>query len=93
MVVRRVEIGGWSIVVEYDPELEDFGQWCYDKWVIKIGPRAAGCFRDSLRHEMRHAAFTIGGVSYNERMEEESIVRCLETIFDPAWEKIEHHFL
>jgi hypothetical protein len=86
--VQRVSIGGWSIVVEYDPELEEFGQWLFDEKIIRIGPKAEKCFYETLRHEMKHASLSIGGVAYNEGMEEEAIVRCLDNLFWPAWEQL-----
>lgn len=88
LTVHRVDIGGWAVLVEYDPEQEEFGRWLLEEKIIRIGPRAETCFPETLRHELRHAALDIGGVSYNERMENEAVVRCLDHIFDPAWEKL-----
>lgn len=42
---------------------------------------------ETLRHEMIHAAFAISGLGYCERYEEEAIVRCMDEIFFPAWER------
>ena len=88
--LRRVEVAGNPLVVEFDPSLEDFGQWHLETWTIKIGRRAESCFWDTLRHEMVHAALDFGGVSYNERMEVEAVVRCLDHLFFPAWDAIPH---
>ena len=42
---------------------------------------------DTLRHEMIHAALGISGLSFCESYEEEAIVRCMDEIFFPAWER------
>ena len=87
--IRRVEVGGMSITIELDEELETFGNWNIDKQVIWVGPKAEMDFWGTLRHEMRHAALEIGGVAYNERMEVEAVVRCLDYLFDPAWDALQ----
>jgi len=86
--IRRVEIAGNPIVVEFDPALNNFGEWHLDTWTIKIGRLAETCFGQTLRHEMVHAALDFGGVAYCERMEIEAVTRCLDHIFFPAWDAL-----
>lgn len=43
---------------------------------------------ETLRHEMIHAALAVGGVSFAVEYDEEVIVRCLDSIFFPAWDKL-----
>ena len=38
---------------------------------------------------MVHAALRIGGVAFSEYMEEESVVRCMDDLFFPAWDAIQ----
>ncbi len=71
--------------------LDDFGQYHADDRKILLGHKATlsrAVLIETIRHEMVHAALDIGGVSYNKVMEEESIVRCLDTLFHPSWEKV-----
>ena len=42
----------------------------------------------TLRHEMMEASLFISGLAWAERYEQESVVRCMEEIFFPAWETI-----
>lgn len=48
--------------------------------------------RGTVRHEMIHAALTFSGLSDLERYEEEAIVRCMDEIFFPAWERFLKRF-
>jgi len=43
---------------------------------------------ETLRHEMVHAALAVGGVSFSVEYDEEVIVRCLDSLFFPAWDKL-----
>jgi Zn-dependent peptidase ImmA (M78 family) len=48
----------------------------------------ASIMRETLRHEMLHAALHVSGVSFLERYEEETVVRAIENIYFPAWDGI-----
>jgi hypothetical protein len=87
----QLEIGGRIIAIRIDPELEDWGQYRSDDREIVLSSRALekqSTMRETLRHELLHAALDISGLSYLERYEEESVVRCIENIFHPAWDKL-----
>ena len=89
--IQKLEIGGWVIEVQVATGLEDFGQWEIEARTIWISPdalKSKKLFRETLRHEMDHAAREIGGVAYCVRHEEEAITRCRDHLFWPAWEKI-----
>ena len=47
---------------------------------------------ETIRHEMIHAALGISGLAYCEAYEEEAIVRCMDEIFFPAWERFLKRF-
>lgn len=47
---------------------------------------------DTIRHEMIHAALGISGLAFCEAYEEEAIVRCMDEIFFPAWERFLKRF-
>ena len=88
--IKRVTIGGVKIRVKV-VRSDDWGGYRHDDRVIEIGQMATGSRRDyieTLRHEMTHAALQIGGVGFSDVYDEESIVRCLETIFWPAWSRV-----
>lgn len=87
-VPKQVTIGGRVITVVVE-DIEDWGQYRPDDRVIALSRKAvskSSSLRETLRHEMLHAAFDISGVSYLKSFEEEAIVRCVDHIFHPAWD-------
>lgn len=89
-LLRSVPMAGMPIKVRYvgDDELEGkYGDYDGDQRVIRIHKSIKGTplYVKILRHEMRHAALDMAGLSYCEKMEEEAVVRCLDNLFDPAW--------
>jgi hypothetical protein len=88
---KSVIVGGQRIRIELSTSIEDWGQYNHDTKVITISHRAfekAATLRATLRHELMHAAFSISGVSYCKGFQEEAVVRCLEEVFFPSWEKL-----
>jgi len=88
--IKHVTVGGIRLRVEI-VRSDDWGGYHHDRRLIEIADFAATTlkdYRETLRHEMMHAALQIGGVGFSERYDEESVVRCLETIFFPAWERV-----
>jgi len=80
-IPKQVEIGGRIITIKVDHNLDDFGQYHADDRKILLGHKATlsrAVLIETIRHEMVHAALDIGGV----------IVRCLDTLFHPSWEKV-----
>jgi hypothetical protein len=87
----EINIGGRTIAIRIDPKLEAWGEYHGDDAEIVLAARTLAkqsSLRETLRHEMLHAALDISGLSYLERFEEEAVVRCIENIFHPAWEKV-----
>jgi len=91
IIPSYVHIGGRIINVRIDPKLEAWGEYHGDDAEIVLASRTLdkqSTLRETLRHEMLHAALDICGLSYLERYEEEAVVRCIENVFHPAWEKV-----
>ena len=87
----EINIGGRTIAIRIDSNLEAWGEYRGDDAEIVLSSRTLtkqSSIRETLRHEMLHAALDIAGLSYLERFEEEAVVRCIDNIFYPAWEKI-----
>ena len=89
---QNVTIGGikFQIVVSAI-ENGDYGRMNFDERKIILNTTClvkASLMHETLRHEMLHAALHISGVSFSERYDEENIVRAIEHIFVPAWEKM-----
>ena len=88
---KKITIGGIVLTVRIDPALESWGEYHSDKREIILASRTlekASTLRETLRHEMMHAALDICGLSHLVRYEEEAIVRCIDTVFHPAWDKV-----
>jgi len=91
-IPHSVTIGGIKFrIVIAAIESGDFGRMSFDERKITLNTTClakASIMRETLRHEMLHAALHISGVSFSERYDEENIVRAIEHIFYPAWDKI-----
>ena len=90
-IPKRVSVAGLKIRVLRE-DLSDEGTWGYfsaDRMVIAL---AEGMEEDrlwkTLRHEILEASLTLSGVGYCEGYEQESVCRCLDQIFFPAWETV-----
>jgi hypothetical protein len=44
--------------------------------------------KETLRHEMIEAALFLSGVAYSDTYNQEPIVRALDELFWPAWDKV-----
>jgi hypothetical protein len=87
---KQVTIGGRTIAVRVDPDIDTWGEYRADDREIVLASRTvskASSLRETLRHEMLHAALDIAGLSYIKTFEEEAIVRCIDNIFHPAWDE------
>lgn len=85
-----VSIGGQEVEIVIEKDLAEYGLFCLDDMRITLRSADVDIMESTLRHEMMHAAFSIAGISHSKTFEdmEECVVRCLENIFFPAWEKV-----
>lgn len=88
---KNISIGGLRVKITIVENLEDFGSFSLDDLTIAIRKGHTKDMVDTLRHEMMHAAFAIGGIGHCKPFEEveEGVVRCLDHLFFPAWEKLQ----
>jgi len=87
----KVSIGGVIIAIRVEPGLESWGEYRSDDREIVLASRTLEkrqTLRETLRHEMLHASLDICGLSHLKNYEEEAIVRCVDTVFHPAWDKL-----
>ena len=86
-----VNIGGKVITIRIDPKLESWGEYHADDEEIVLASRTLerhSTLRETLRHEILHASLDIAGLSHLTVYQEEAIVRCIDNIFHPAWDKV-----
>lgn len=87
-----VMIGGirFAIVCQKIDE-GDYGRMIFDERRIVINTiclAKASLLRETLRHEILHAALHVSGISFLERYDEEALVRAMDHIFFPAWNAV-----
>lgn len=71
-------------------DLDDcYGLYDHDRRTIRLertlGPKQLLL---TLRHELMEAALILSGVGFCEKFEQEAVVRCMEEVFFPAYERI-----
>lgn len=90
-IPKSVTIGGKRVSIKV-LDMDSWGEYDHDLARICIATKATAnnkLLRDTLRHELMHAALNISGVAFAETISEESVVRCLDEIFFPCWDKLE----
>ena len=86
-----VNIGGKIITIRIDPKLESWGEYRADDEEIVLASRTLerqSTLRETLRHEILLASLDIAGISHLTVYQEEAIVRCIDNVFHPAWDKV-----
>jgi len=87
--MTHIFIGGLKFEIVRE-NIHEYGLMRFDERQIVISSTVTDTevFMSTLRHEMMHAALQVAGISHMRRYEEEPIVRALENIFFPAWDKL-----
>lgn len=89
---RSIEVAGCRVAVRVTKLTDTYGQFTFDDRLIEIDrdhlredPAEA---LNTLRHEMMEAALLLSGVGFMKRYDQEPVVRAMEQVFFPAWEKL-----
>lgn len=90
--IKQVIVGGRVISVRIDKKLDDWGNYYSDQREIVVSLAAVANltdFYETIRHELKHVSFDMGGLSYLPKMPiyEEGICRALDALYDPAVER------
>lgn len=85
---KSVMIAGHRIAIKRQ-ELDDcFGQYRHDDRLILLNKHIRGKELElTLRHEMVEASLLLSGVGWCDHYEQEAVVRCMDEVFFPAWER------
>jgi len=88
---RHVKIAGQTIKVRIGKLENTYGQYEHEVKTIWISDNVKNEKDkiETLRHEMMEASLLLSGVAWCEKMETEAVVRCMEEIFFPSWNKLE----
>lgn len=91
LMLKSVSIAGHRIPIKVK-DLEDcYGQYVPDSKIIEIDRKTLKdkkMLRETLRHEMIEATLFLSGIAYSETYDQEPIVRALDELFWPAWERV-----
>ena len=91
---KHIHIGGLKVKLDIVEGLEDFGNFDLDRMVISVRKGPVKMMLETIRHEMTHAAFAIGGIAHCENFKavEEGVTRCLDHLFWPSWTALEKKY-
>lgn len=89
---KSIEIAGCRVAIRVSRLQDAYGQFSFDDRLIEIDRDHLRDDPDealmTLRHELMEAALLLSGVGFMERYDQEPVVRALEQVFFPAWEKL-----
>ena len=89
---KTVRVAGQVVKILRDDLSDDgkFGYYSHDRKVIILAKGLKDeVLLNTLRHELMEASLCISGVGFCESMEQEAVVRCMEEVFFPVWERIQ----
>ena len=88
---KSLSIAGQRVRIIID-DLSDenlFGYYSHDRRIIFLSDDLEGIeLFNTLRHELMEASLCISGVGFCETFEQEAVVRCMEEVFFPAYERL-----
>ena len=85
---KTIHVAGRLVKLNFI-DLDDlFGQYKHDLKIIEISKAISDSDKLlTIRHELMEASLLLSGVGFSDRYEQEPIVRCMEEIFFPAWDR------
>ena len=90
-VPKSLRVAGQTVkIVQRDLSDQDlYGYYSHDQKVITIHNDLSDkdCL-ETLRHELMEASLCISGVGFCETFEQEAVVRCMEEVFFPAYDRL-----
>jgi|TARA_R110000824_G_scaffold51312_1_gene143212 hypothetical protein len=90
-IPKTIRIAGQTIQIMRE-DLSDenlFGYYSHDRKVIILSKELKeDKVHTTLRHELMEASLCISGVGFCETFEQEAVVRCMDEVFFPAYERL-----
>jgi hypothetical protein len=87
---KTIAIAGHNIKLQFVTLCDCYGQYEHDRKTILIDKEFHGstvCVIETIRHEMLEASLLLSGVGFSDKYDQEIVVRCVEEIFFPAWDR------
>jgi hypothetical protein len=94
-IPKSITMAGIRVRIKFRDLGDDdcYGIYSHRRKLITIDKTLKGKeLLETIRHEKIHAALGISGLAFCEAYEEEAIVRCMDEIFFPAWERLLKRF-
>jgi hypothetical protein len=87
---KQIKIAGQNVKIRVGKLENAYGQYEHDSKTIWISDLIKNdkVKKETLRHEMMEASLLLSGVGWMQNYDQESVVRCMEEIFFPAWDKL-----
>lgn len=88
---RSLEVAGQTVAIRIRDLGDTYGQFWPDEKLIEIDRTHLAENPDqawlTLRHELMEASLFLSGVGYMEKYDQEPVVRAMEQIFFPVWDR------
>ena len=94
-IPKSITMAGVRVRISFRDLSEDdcYGMYSHKQKLITIDKTLKGKdLHDTIRHEMLHAALSLSGLGFCENYEEEAIIRCMDEIFWPSWDRFLKRF-
>ncbi len=88
---KTIRVAGQTVKISQKNLSDDdcYGFYSPDRKIIfvhnKLDYKTA---KETLRHELMEASLCISGVGFCENFEQEAVVRCMEEVFFPAYDRL-----
>lgn len=92
---KTIRIAGQVVKITKDNLSDDnlFGYYSHDRKTIFLSEDLDKKeILTTLRHELMEASLCISGVGWCETYEQEAVVRCMDEVFFPAYERLLKRF-
>lgn len=90
-IPKSLRIAGQRVRIRIADLSDDdvFGYYSHDRKIIFLSESLEEKeLLDTLRHELMEASLCISGVGFCESFEQEAVVRCMDEVFFPAYERL-----
>ena len=90
-IPKSLRIAGQRVRIRIADLSDDdvFGYYSHDRKIIFLSEALEEKeLLDTLRHELMEASLCISGVGFCESFEQEAVVRCMDEVFFPAYERL-----
>lgn len=90
--MKSILIGGHKVHIKWADLDNMYGCYDDDKRTIYLDNSIKDDVketRETFRHEMQEASLFISGVAWMEKYDQEAVIRAMDNLFWPAWERVE----